>query len=108
MGDQPLAEAAKYTAQKHKRRSSLLSEGFENMNRKIKRPKTFLIIRSGGREQNEKRLSVGIILKCGTQILLDRPHKFCGQKSGVKDVAPCRNQTPVTHFTLRSVTVYTV
>jgi hypothetical protein len=77
MGDQPLAEAATCTAEnKQKRRSSLLSGGFETMIRKIKRLKTFAIIRISGREQNEKRLSVAIILKCVTQILLDRPYKL--------------------------------
>ena len=82
MGDQPLAQAATCAAEnKHKIRSSLLSEGFENMIRKIKRLKTFAIIKSSGRKQKEKSLSVTIILKCGTKILLDRPYEFCGQDS---------------------------
>jgi hypothetical protein len=86
----------------------LLREGFENIVRKIKRLKTYAKVRSRGREQNKKKIFVIIILKCGTQILWDKPDKSCGQKSGMKDVAPCRNQTHATHFTLKSVTVYAV
>jgi len=69
---------------------------------------TCAIVRSSGHEQKEKGLSVTIILKCDTKMPLDRPYKLCGQESGVKDVVPCRNQTPVTRFTLRSAIVYAV